>query len=138
MKYAGAFRRLIAFLLDTIFLLFLYLLVGFLLQISSCCEPLLSLPILGLWWFAGFLSMNWLYFALLESSSWQATLGKKLLHIQVATVEGKRISFCRATARHFGKMVSRSLAFLGLLLIFFTKKKQTLHDKMASTVIIQR
>ncbi len=143
MKYAGVFRRLAAFLVDTAFLLLLYFLLyflsGVLLQIRICLHCLFEFFFpLGFPFLAGFFSLNWLYFAFLESSSWQATFGKKLLHLQVTTLEGKRISFWRATRRHFGKMLSRALAFLGLFMIFFTKKKQALHDKMACTVIVQK
>src|SRR5262245_18205594 len=46
------------------------------------------------------------YFALLESSSWQATLGKLTLGIKVTDTHGNRISFGRATGRYFLKSVS--------------------------------
>ena len=40
--------------------------------------------------------MTWLYYPLLESSKWQATLGKKILGLQVTDVRGERITFLRA------------------------------------------
>lgn len=40
---------------------------------------------------------NWLYEALMESSSRQATLGKMALALKVTDLEGRRISFARAT-----------------------------------------
>ena len=43
--------------------------------------------------------VSWLYWALCESSAWQATLGKKALGIIVTDLEGRRISFGRASGR---------------------------------------
>lgn len=47
--------------------------------------------------------INWLYYAALESSRRQATLGERLFRLQVATTNGKQISFMQATIRHFSK-----------------------------------
>src|SRR5689334_1605388 len=44
---------------------------------------------------------QWLYYALMESSSNQATLGKMVFGIKVVTVTGERIGFGRATGRYF-------------------------------------
>ena len=48
-----------------------------------------------------------LYFAIMESSSRQATLGKMVLGIVVTDMDGKRISFGRALGRNLGKIVSQ-------------------------------
>jgi uncharacterized RDD family membrane protein YckC len=88
--------------------------------------------------FVGWLATTlagWLYFAFLESGRSQATLGKQALGIIVTDLEGRRISFRRATGRYFGKMLS-SVFFLGYLLIFFTQKRQALHDLLAGTLVI--
>lgn len=79
---------------------------------------------------------DWLYSATLESSAWQATLGKKLLGLKVSDAHGNRLSFARATARHFGKYLS-SFLFLGFILVGFTEKKQGLHDLIAGTLVIR-
>jgi uncharacterized RDD family membrane protein YckC len=41
----------------------------------------------------------WLYFAIQESSSRQATLGKGLLNLQVTDLDGYRITFAQASLR---------------------------------------
>jgi len=81
---------------------------------------------------------SWLYWALLESSAWQATLGKKLLGLQVTDMEGRRISFARASGRHFGKMASLLTFGIGFLLAGFTARKQALHDLLASCLIVKK
>src|SRR5258708_16318856 len=49
---------------------------------------------------------QWLYFAMSESSSRQATPGKRAMGIIVTDMAGRQVSFGRATGRHFGKMIS--------------------------------
>jgi len=78
---------------------------------------------------------SWLYWALLESSAWQATLGKRLLGLQVTDLAGRRISFARASGRYFGKMLSGLIFLIGFLMAGFTEKKQALHDMLAGCVV---
>ena len=77
------------------------------------------------------------YFAFLESSRWQGTLGKLALGIKVTSVEGERISFARATGRYFLKSVSAFLFMLGYL-ISFSDRRQTWHDYIARTQVLRK
>ena len=77
-----------------------------------------------------------LYFTVLESSSKQATIGKKLLNIKITDNSGERITYLRAAGRFFGKIVSFLVLMIGFLMIGWTKKKQGLHDKIAGTLVI--
>jgi len=81
---------------------------------------------------------SWLYFALLESSRFQATPGKRLMGLVVTDLEGRRISFGRATGRHFAKLLSGMLLMIGYAMILFTKKRQGLHDLLAGTQVTFR
>jgi len=78
----------------------------------------------------------WLYFALMESSRDQATVGKRVVGIQVTNLHQGRISFVQATGRCFSKIVSIILFMLGFVIACFTRKKQALHDLMASTLVV--
>jgi uncharacterized RDD family membrane protein YckC len=82
--------------------------------------------------------LKWLYYALLESSSWQATLGKKALGLEVTDLEGRRIGFGRATGRTFAKIISAMILYIGFLMAGFTEKKQALHDMMAGCLVIRK
>ena len=82
--------------------------------------------------------IQWLYFSLTESSSWQATLGKKALGLTVTDLEGRRIGFGRATGRYFAKYLSTLILFIGWLMAGFTEKKQALHDMMAGTLVLRK
>jgi uncharacterized RDD family membrane protein YckC len=81
---------------------------------------------------------QWLYWALLESSPWQATLGKKLLGLYVTDMEGKRITFARASGRFFGKILSTLTIGIGYLIAGFTPKKQALHDMIAECLVLKK
>jgi uncharacterized RDD family membrane protein YckC len=82
--------------------------------------------------------VGWLYYALMESSVNQATLGKMALGIKVTDLDGNRISFGRATGRYFGKIVSGMILYIGFIMAGFTEKKQALHDIMASCLVVNK
>ncbi|MCG8347540.1 MAG: RDD family protein [Chloroflexales bacterium] len=52
-----------------------------------------------LWVFSAVSLPIWFYFALFESSSWQATPGKRLLRLKVTDLDGGRIGLGRALLR---------------------------------------
>jgi len=77
------------------------------------------------------------YFAGLESSSWQATVGKKALGLIVVDTSGNRISLGRAVGRFFAKILSGAILLIGYIMVGFTEKKQGLHDMLASTLVVK-
>jgi uncharacterized RDD family membrane protein YckC len=84
-----------------------------------------------------FIFAGWIYEASLESSSKQATLGKMALGLKVTDEYGKRITFARASARFFSKLLSRMILFIGYIMAGFTARKQALHDMIAGTVVVR-
>jgi uncharacterized RDD family membrane protein YckC len=84
------------------------------------------------------LIVNWLYYALLESSTWQGTLGKKALGLQVTDYNLQRISFGRATGRYFARIISAMTLFIGYIMAGFTQRKQALHDMIAGTLVVKQ
>jgi uncharacterized RDD family membrane protein YckC len=82
---------------------------------------------------------TWLYFALLESSEWQGTAGKKVLGLIVTDMNGQRVTFMRATGRHFSKIVTSFIPLgIGYAMAGFTQKRQALHDMIASCLVLRR
>lgn len=74
------------------------------------------------------------------SSKYQATPGKAMLGIYVGDKDGNRISILRATMRFF--LISISFASAIILIIdacvlFFSKEKASLHDKICGTRVFQ-
>jgi uncharacterized RDD family membrane protein YckC len=80
---------------------------------------------------------QWLYEALLTSSSWQGTIGKRVLRLKVVDEAGNRIGFGRATGRFFAKILSSMFFCIGFIMIGFTERKRGLHDMLASTVVMK-
>jgi uncharacterized RDD family membrane protein YckC len=80
---------------------------------------------------------QWLYEALLTSSSWQGTIGKRVLRLKVVDEAGNRIGFGRATGRFFAKILSSMFFCIGFIMIGFTDKKRGLHDMLASTLVMK-
>ena len=78
---------------------------------------------------------SWLYEAFMESSSYQATLGKMIFGMKVTDLNGNRISFERATGRHFAKWLSAMILGIGYIMVGFTERKQGLHDLLAGTLV---
>jgi uncharacterized RDD family membrane protein YckC len=78
---------------------------------------------------------SWLYGAFMESSSYQATLGKMICGMKVTDLYGNRISFERATGRHFAKWLSGMFLCVGFIMVGLTERKQGLHDLLAGTLV---
>jgi uncharacterized RDD family membrane protein YckC len=83
--------------------------------------------------------VSWLYYAGMESSARQATLGKSVMSLRVTNGEGQRLSFGHATGRFFAKIISGMIPFaIGYIMAGFTEKKQALHDLIAGTLVLKR
>ncbi len=71
------------------------------------------------------------------SSARQGTLGKRLLGLWVTDSQGQRLRFGRAFGRYAAKLLSYWLV-LGFALALLGKRRQTLHDRMAGTLVLRR
>lgn len=141
--YAGFWIRLAAYLIDSIVVqiassILMFIFMGsFFLNPESAEDPeALMGRILPM--YVILIVGSWLYYALMESSAQQGTLGKMAVGIKVTDMDGARISFGNATGRFFGKIISGIILFVGYIMIGFTEKKQGLHDMMASTLVVQK
>ncbi len=79
-----------------------------------------------------------LYYALMESSGKQATVGKIICGIYVTNESGQPISFGKALLRNISKIVSSAIFMIGYMMAGFTKKKQALHDMLAECLVVRR
>ena len=122
--YASFWERFGAAFLDGLILL----VPGLILQYTV--SPLVN--------FFGSIVINWLYFALQESSEQQATIGKRALGLKVTSLTGERIDLGRATGRFFGRYLSTLILLIGYFMMLWDDKKQTLHDKLAGTLVVKK
>jgi uncharacterized RDD family membrane protein YckC len=65
-----------------------------------------------------------------------ATLGKMLMKVKVVMPDGGRVSYARATGRHFAKILSGIILYIGYLMAFWDDEKRALHDRICATRVI--
>jgi uncharacterized RDD family membrane protein YckC len=121
-SYAGFWRRLLAWIIDAIVLLFISTIIGMILP------PLLPLM--------GFI-IGGIYYAAMESSVKRGTLGKLMSGLQVVRSNGEPLTFGRAIIRYIGRYLNLLTLGIGFLMIAFTARKQGLHDMIADTVVLR-
>jgi uncharacterized RDD family membrane protein YckC len=154
-NYAGFWLRFVAAILDSIILavptvpVFLLLFAGTLPMIAaSRGNPALliaaMLPHLLLFGLIMILG-QWLYWALMESSTWQATLGKKALGLYVTDLVGNRASFGKTSGRFWGGRGIAIVPTLGGLYFLIdcicagvTEKKQAIHDMISGCLVMRK
>lgn len=131
MEYVSRWRRLTAWLIEFVIVVVLLsagLIVGSIVANGSL--------------FFGFvvaLSALWLYFAGFESSPQQSTFSGRLLGTKVTGINGEPLNFTRATSRHFAMYLSAITPLaVGYLMAFWTKRRQTLHDYLTSTIVVRK
>lgn len=133
--YSGFWRRFAAFLIDmvivSLFILILSAAMGFSVGIGGVGGPGASL--LGI---LIAIAAPWLYWAGMESSKHQATIGKMALGMAVTDQSYKRLTFLRASARYYGKFLSSMTLLIGFIMAGFTRRKQALHDMLAGSLVV--
>ena len=126
--YAGFIRRAAAATLDSLILSVIQLIVDVALAIGGFPKPLISLVNLVLLLF---------YYVYMESSSWQATLGKRIVGIKVTDLQGQRISFWRSLGRRLAMIFINPFTLgIGYLMCIWTEKRQCLHDMIAGCLVV--
>jgi uncharacterized RDD family membrane protein YckC len=142
--YAGFWLRAVAFLIDTLIFSFLFglLVTAYPTKLMTFpdanTQSPLALPRATWQGFLLLFVMMWVYYAFFESSSWQATPGKRLLKLYVTDLSGRPVTFGRASIRYFGRKISELTFLVGYAIAGFTEKKQALHDIIASCLVLRR
>jgi uncharacterized RDD family membrane protein YckC/Tfp pilus assembly major pilin PilA len=145
--HAGFWRRFAAYIIDMMIVgavaFALYMLFAFLVIVPFAAsgnrhagDAMVGAAML-LFWLAAIVA-QWLYFALCESSSRQATPGKMALGMCVTDMYGRRIGFGQATGRYFGKILSSIILDIGFMMAGWTARKQALHDVMAGCCVVRK
>ncbi len=77
------------------------------------------------------------YRAKLESSRWQATVGKRALGLIVTDMYGDKLTFSQSIKRAFAKLLSDMTLGIGYLVMLGHPYNQTMHDQIAKTVVLK-
>jgi len=154
-RYAGFWRRLLAWLVDSLVMNVAFfvalLLIGVIAQLAGGGDRLGrrdappppgqsgTLEYAAIALFVGVpLIIGWLYYAGCESSRAQATLGKLAAGVRVEDIDGGRATFVQTSVRFWVKLISAAIAGIGFLMICFTSRRQALHDIGANTIVTRR
>jgi uncharacterized RDD family membrane protein YckC len=152
-NYAGFWLRLVAILIDGIILSILQFVVlapilaaigiGASNEIANGSDAdtvALAAQLAALFGTVGLIgqAVNILYFSFMESSKYQATVGKLALGLIVTDLNGGKLDFVKALIRNVSKIISTITLGIGYLLAAFTDKKQALHDMIASTLVVKK
>lgn len=128
--------RYVAMILDTIIVFILVALFAALRGLvfkNTTPWYLLSATTLSLVIFA----LTVLYYAWGECGRHRATLGKRMMGLQVVRMDGVTgVGVLRAAVRYGLRLIGSCALMLGYLMAFFTERKQALHDKLTDTVVV--
>lgn len=131
--YAGFWRRLAAYLIDTVVLGTVQLTLIALVATIAPHDLRAQANVVPVG-----IVLGWAYFSLLESSPLQGTIGKLALGIRVTDRNGDPIDFRRASIRYWAKVLSSLVLMLGWLMAAFTPERRALHDFLAGTLVLRR
>ncbi len=128
-RYAGFVARVVAFVIDMLCIgiarSFLALLFGF--PVFAKSHDII--------WFGSVFGL--VYFIVMESSKYQATVGKLAMRLRVVNLNGDRISLSDSIVRNLSKMLSAVVVFIGFLMVAMDDRKRALHDRIAGTYVIE-
>ncbi len=150
-KFAGFWRRSIAYSIDGFLVGFVFIILMIIAGVAYFAGAMsgngtammakmtdpgqMASFTLWIWVFAIFVNIG--YFTYFHGSTGR-TPGKMLLGLQVVTTDGGPLTFGVAFLRSVGYLVSSLVFCLGYIWAGFDKKKQGWHDKIAGTVVIIR
>lgn len=131
-SFVGFWLRTVAYLIDGLILYVAGIIVfTFIFMLTAIDEVSLIYDLFGI-------MLNWIYFTWWESSTHQATPGKKIIGAKVINENGDKLSFGKASGRFFGKIISFMMLGIGVLVVSFTDKKQGWHDTWSKTFVIKK
>ena len=144
LEYAGFWLRVwagaIDVVLEALVALLVTVIVDFVMRFTSPkfgLSPITARYATGIAFIVVLAIGSWLYCAFSESSRWRATLGKRVLGLQVLTSAGGQLSFGQATVRHFMKFLSLFTGTVGFMMAGWTKRRQALHDMPSDCIVVK-
>jgi len=127
---AGFWLRFVALVVDSA--LMMILLGVMMIGAAGVSEDLVA-PAYWLW-----VLISFLYWPVLESTALRGTVGKMLLGLVVADIDGGKLPFLRSLLRNLAKIISAIPFYIGFLLAAFTDRKQALHDLITKAVVLRQ
>lgn len=142
--YAGFWLRAVAYIIDTVLISIVFAFLAsfnptaFIKFPDPNAQSYAAIPQVTFLALVISFPIVWIYYAVFETSSWQGTPGKRVMHLYVTDMNGQPLTFARASIRYFGKMLSGFTFLIGYFIAGFTEKKQALHDLIAGCLVLRR
>lgn len=129
-------RRLLASLLDFLFVtfiyMFLYFLVNHILDILHVETIIFDVSQV----FVGYVLFYYGYYVCFDAFGSRSTLGKSLLHLQVVTIQGERPSILQSLFRNFLRLLSILTFGIGLWVQLIKKDHVAFYNSIAKTRVV--
>jgi uncharacterized RDD family membrane protein YckC len=145
MKYAKIWLRIGGGLIDLIIVAVTTCLVtilwGFLVGYKGFYDGMTKEEIDNLWTVRALLvgiTIDFLYTVITQAGNNQATFGQRASDLILVKSDGTRASALRVMGRYFASIFSSIFFKLGYVVAIFTKRKQTIHDLLTDTVVIEK
>jgi len=68
---------------------------------------------------------------------YSATPGKMLMHLQIVSSAGERMTYKKAFLRFLAEMVSAFTCYIGYVMAAFDEERRALHDRICDTRVVQ-
>lgn len=120
MVYSGFWRRFMATVIDALIMLIPAAILGTLVP------------------YVGGLVLGLLYKPVFEASPLKGTPGKAIMRMVVLSETGERLTLKQSYIRYFCSILSGFVLGIGYLMNLFTAKRQTLHDMIAESVVVNQ
>lgn len=145
LPYAGFPKRAVAWLIDGLLVITMSLgtaaILGIIIGLTVyplCPDVSVASAIATYAGYAVGLTVYLLYYVGFECSHLQATPGKLVFSLRVTDLKGNKITPGRSLYRLVGKFLSGFLFCFGFFLCGITERKQTLHDILAHTLVLEQ
>jgi uncharacterized RDD family membrane protein YckC len=131
LKYSSIFKRLTSFIIDIIIL---FLIVPILLYtvMTFNTSGFSGETQVRIFFFLVLIVIPFIYYAIMESTRFQGTLGKILIGCKVVDKRGNKLTIFKSSIRSALKL---TFAFFYLVFIF-SNKKQAIHDMICNTYVV--
>jgi uncharacterized RDD family membrane protein YckC/Tfp pilus assembly major pilin PilA len=136
-EYGNFGLRLVAFLVDRVIIAFICFTLAWLIAKLFSNDSRETVAYAFTMSFLLIFILGPIYYSVLESSAHQATWGKRWLGIKVVDLQGNRLTFMHALGRTLSAAITGLVPLaIGYLMAAFTKRKQAIHDMIASTLVV--
>ncbi|MEO6290730.1 MAG: RDD family protein [Ginsengibacter sp.] len=133
-------KRAAAFFLDNLLTMIPVMLIAFVIAAVAVVGPeedVSDEKLYFIFWFT--LSVYFIVCAIMESSQWRGTFGKRIMKLQITDKDGAPVSFFRALWRNIVRWIIgySYLLIFPLIIQYFTFKssRQLFHDQLSKTLI---